>query len=336
MIEAAEARRHDVDDTKRGWEGKPRRTPRAQRGFGKERGVGQDAVMDWIRGEMWDRLGQERTDAHRVATGRDGYLDRYGDWILWSGEAAPRGGELAQELADRYGFVPQGYLARDLVRRATEQKPARVIEGKDPGVIAVAEGGVRYLVEPAGGYSSGLFLDQRMNRAWVCGLAPRRMLNLFAYTGSFTVCAALTGAQTCSVDVSKRALARARENLERNEIEAAQGHRWLADDAMKVVPRLAKRQEKFDLIVLDPPTFGRADGKVFRLERDLPALVEGCWTLLERGGFLLVACNYAEWDSGDLRAVLRKALNGADAVWSEGELPPEIPRGAVSWRIGKV
>jgi 23S rRNA (cytosine1962-C5)-methyltransferase len=289
--------------------------------------------MDWISGELWSRLGEERTDAHRLATGRAGYLDRYGEWILWSGGRAPRVDWLRHEVVDRYGFAPRGYLARELVRKASEQKPARLVAGDEPGEITVAEGGVKYRVEPAGGYSSGLFLDQRLNRRWVRETAPRKMLNLFAYTGSFTVCAALGGAETCSVDAAKRALDRARVNLQRNDIDPVDGHRFLADDAMKVVPRLVKRGEKFDLIVLDPPTFGRADGRVFRIEKDLSVLVADCFELLAPGGRMLVSCNYAEWMARDLRALCEDALDGMACDFEPGECPEEITGGAISWRL---
>jgi len=156
---------------------------------------------------------------------------------------------------------------------------------------------------------------------------------LFAYTGSFTVCAALGGGETCSVDASKRTLAKARENLRGNDVDPAEGHRFLADDAMKVVPRLVKRGEKFDLIVLDPPTFGRADGRVFRIEKDLPTLITECFGLLEPGGRMLVSSNYAEWEARDLWELCELALGGSKARLQAGELPPEIRRGAVSWRI---
>ena len=330
MIEAAEAWRHEMDDTKVRGKGKPQR---AQRGFGMGAGIGHGGMMDWISGELWDRLGEERTDAHRVATGRDGYLDRYGEWLLWSGGRAPRVEVLREDLLGRFGFAARGYLARELVRKASEQKPAELIAGEEPGEIVVQEAGLSYVVEPAGGYSSGLFLDQRANRQWVSGLGARRMLNLFAYTCSFTVCAAAGGAVTCSVDAAKRVLGTGRRNLELNGIDPAEGHRFLADDAMKVVPRLAKRGEKFDLIVLDPPTFGRADGRVFRIEKDLPGLVSECFGLLESGGSLLVSCNYAEWDARNLRDLCEESLRGAGFSMEAGQLPAEIPHGAVSWRL---
>jgi 23S rRNA (cytosine1962-C5)-methyltransferase len=289
--------------------------------------------MDWISGDLWSRFREEHTDTHRVANAKDGWLDRYRDWILWSGGKPPRAETLRGELSARYNFAPRGYLARELVRKASDQKPATLIAGEKPGETTVQENGLSYLVEPAGGYSSGLFLDQRLNREWVSGLGAKRMLNLFAYTCSFTVCAASSGAETCSVDASKRVLGTGRRNLELNGIDPTDGHRFLADDAMKVVPRLLNRGETFDLIVLDPPTFGRADGRVFRIEKDLPVLVRDCFAMLEPGGWLLVSCNYGEWTPSDLKELCDEALRGGRYEAEEGTTPAEIPRASLSLRI---
>lgn len=320
-------RRHGRNDTPCG-----RRGETATR-IGRVAPVMHNQDMQWISRKVWDRLGVEGTDVHRVAAGGGGYLDRFGDWVVWSGADAPAGRGIIREMIDRYGLEPRGYLARELVRTAAEQRPAVLLEGEDPGTITVSESGVRYLVQPAGGYSTGLFLDQRMNRGWVRGLRSRRVLNLFAYTGSFSVCSALSGAATWSVDASKRALARARENFEANGLDPTAGHHFLVDDVMKVVPRLVKRGEKFDFVVLDPPTFGRADGRVFRIERDLSGLVQACYGLLGVGGRLLVSCNYAAWNVEHLGAICREALVGEQCEFGIGELPPEMERGAVSWRI---
>ena len=290
--------------------------------------------MQWISAEQWRRFAGEKTDAHRLGTGAGGWLDRYGDWVLWSGEGdAPQ--RLAADLSSRFGFVPRGWLSRELARDAVSQAPANVVEGEAPGSLTVAEWGVAYRVEPAGGYSTGLFLDQRLNRKWVLGLRPRRTLNLFAFTGSFSACAALGGGKTLSVDAAKRALSRARDNFAVNGIDTADGHRFVADDAMKIVPRLARRGETFDLVVLDPPTFGRSGASVFRIADHLPDLLRACFGLVAPRGHLLVACNYAAWTSGDLRCLCEEALRGEKFALVAGESPPEIPGGAVSWRIGR-
>lgn len=298
-------------------------------------GFGHGVGMDWISRGQWDVLQSEGTDVHRLATGGGGWLDRYGGWLLWSGGEPPVVDGVCGEVGRRYGLVPRGYLARQLVRKAGDQKSAELLAGEEPGEIVVREGGLFYEVEPAGGYSTGLFLDQRLNRRRVAKSGAKRMLNLFAYTGSFTVCAAAGGAVTCSVDASKRALARGRRNLELNGIASAAGHRFLADDAVKIAARLAKRGEAFDWIVLDPPTFGRAVGGVFRVERDLSGLVRVCWNLLESGGRLLVSCNYARWGWQDLRSLCAEALRGERFEIRRGALPPEIPHGAVSCHIVK-
>ncbi|MBJ7327629.1 MAG: class I SAM-dependent methyltransferase, partial [Chthoniobacterales bacterium] len=146
--------------------------------------------MEWISQDQWARWAEEGTDTHRLATSSDGWLDRYGDWLLWSGHKAPRVEVLRDDVLPRYAFAPRGYLARELVKKAADQMPALLMAGEDPGEIVVRENGLAYVVEPAAGYSSGLFLDQRLNRGWVRGLGAKRMLNLFAYTCSFTVCAA--------------------------------------------------------------------------------------------------------------------------------------------------
>src|SRR4029077_8305013 len=107
------------------------------------------------------------------------------------------------------------------------------------------------------GYSVGLFVDQRENRRYVREMEPKRLLNCFAYTCSFSVAAAAGGAQTVNVDLLKKNLARGRENFALNALSTAD-HRFIADDVRPVLRRLARRGEKFDMIILDPPTFSRS------------------------------------------------------------------------------
>lgn len=290
--------------------------------------------MDWISTERWEQFGREGTTAHRLGTERDGWLDRYGDWVVWSGLRLDAW-DFRKSLRERFGFEPRGWLARGLSKDAAGQQATKVVAGETPGKLGVKEWGVAYYVEPAGGYSSGLFLDQRRNRHWVRTLQPARTLNLFAYTGSFSVCAALGGGKTLSVDAAKSHLARARENFALNDLHTSSGHRFIAEDAMKIIPRLVRRGEFFDLIVLDPPTFGRGGRNTFRLTRDLPEALRGCFNLLERGGWLLVSCNFAAWTARDLRQVCVEILRGERLVIEPGENVPEIPRGAIAWRVRK-
>ena len=264
-----------------------------------------DSAMHWITERQWKEFEEEGTDVHRLATGERGWLDRYGEHVLWSLGGRDRlpptpPPEMITQLAERFGFVAQGWLVRKLARDASEQSPASILGGQDPGGFSVREGAVHYRVEPSGGYSSGIFMDQRLNRKWVKGLAAPRMLNLFAYTCSFSVCVALAGGRTLSVDASKLSLARGKENFSCNGLSIEEGHRFLADDVMKVVPRLTKRD-----------TFA----------------------LLSPGGWLLVSSNLGEWSFSSLRRICHDALEGGDFFLSTGECPPEISGGAISCRI---
>lgn len=109
--------------------------------------------------------------------------------------------------------------------------------------------------------------------------APRikpgdRVLNLFAYSGGATLACAKKGAEVCHVDASKGMVDWARENASLNGLDKAPV-RWIVDDVMKFVKREVKRGRQYEGIILDPPTFGRgSQGQVFKIEKDLPVLLD--------------------------------------------------------------
>ncbi len=143
------------------------------------------------------------------------------------------------------------------------------------GELEVRENGVRFGVDLAHGQKGGLFLDQRDNRALVRTLAAgRRVLNLFGYTGGFSIYAALGGAaETTTVDVAAPAIAAARRNFERNGLELATAH-LRAEDAFTFLERAAAEGARWDLVVSDPPSFAPS-------ERALPAALKA-YTRLHR------------------------------------------------------
>jgi 23S rRNA (cytosine1962-C5)-methyltransferase len=128
-------------------------------------------------------------------------------------------------------------------------------EGED-GEIEVREHGLRFGVDLGRGQKGGLFLDQRENRALVRTLAAgRRVLNLFAYTGGFSIYAAAGGAvETTTVDVSAPAIAAARRNFQRNGF-TGEGHRFVAEDAFAFLAAAAAAGDRYDLVISDPPSF---------------------------------------------------------------------------------
>jgi len=177
------------------------------------------------------------------------------------------------------------------------------------------------------GYSPGLFLDQRENRRYVRHIAPRRLLNCFAYTCSFSISAACRGATTLNIDVSKKSLARGRENFALNNLPTID-HRFIADDVRAVLPRLARRGEKFEAIILDPPTFSRSPGaKRFQVEEDFEKLLIGALELAERDSHVLVSTNCSALREHALEVMARYCLKATRraATFHRSSRLPDFP-----------
>ncbi len=158
---------------------------------------------------------------------------------------------------------------------------------------------------------SGFFLDQRENRARLAARARGgRWLNLFAHTGAFTAALLRAGAEeVVSVDLSAAWLRRLEDTLARNGLDASRS-RVVRGDSRRVLERLAP-EERFDGIVLDPPTAAAAGRRFWSVRRDLEPTVERCLALLAPGGSLLVCRN----DRGgrELTQLVRRAAASASA-----------------------
>lgn len=172
------------------------------------------------------------------------------------------------------------------------------------------EGDLRFELRADAGLSPGLFLDQRMNRKWVREQArDLRVLNLFCYTGGFSLASALGGAgEVVSVDLSQSTLNWCRRNFELNGLKPSQYEFWKAD-ARDFLRRTAKRGRQFDLIVCDPPSFARGESGVFRIEKDLPALLQELAAVLAANGRILLSSNYEKWREQDFHNRINKAVS---------------------------
>lgn len=172
----------------------------------------------------------------------------------------------------------------------------------------VDEQGMKFEVNLHGYQDSGLFLDHRLTRAWVRARATgRRVLNLFCYTGSFSVAAAMGGAATVtSIDLSNTYLQWAARNFAHNELEP---QRLLQADVMQWLPAAQGEGEQYDLIVCDPPTFSNSKRmqEVFDVQARHADMLRGLQILLASGGTLLFSCN-------DSRFKLDASLSGFEEI----------------------
>jgi 23S rRNA (cytosine1962-C5)-methyltransferase len=151
---------------------------------------------------------------------------------------------------------PRGSVTADDASQSGDGE-ARAMHGVvPPGERAVLENGLAFGVDLAHGQKGGLFLDQRDNRARVGAMARgRRVLNLFGYTGAFSVYAAAGGASaTTTVDVAAGAIASARHNFERNRLALA-GHEFVAADVFAFVTEAARAHRRWEVVISDPPSF---------------------------------------------------------------------------------
>lgn len=163
--------------------------------------------------------------------------------------------------------------------------------GKD---FVVSEGGLRFIVNLEQYLDTGLFLDHRHTRAMVRDQAAgKRFLNLFAYTGSFSVYAAAGGAfESVTVDLSNTYQSWARRNFELNSMDLTR-HELVREDVFAYLDRAVRERRQFGLIVMDPPTFSnsKAMAGVLDVQRDHGKLINQCLRLLILGGRLFFSTN---------------------------------------------
>ena len=259
-------------------------------------------LAPWARREgvtcyrLYDR------DIPEIALAVDWYEGRLhvADYSPAAGDAAGEGAAearlaaFAEAVGEALSVSPEARFCKRRVRaRGGTQYPERGPGGER---IEVREGGLAFLVRLAGHADTGLFLDHRRTRARIRAAARgKRVLNLFAYTGAFTVYAAAGGAaETVSVDLSNTYLDWARDNLRLNGF-GDDRHRLVRDDVLGFLEGAARRGEGgFDLVILDPPTVSRSKKmtRTLDIQRDHADLVGGALSLCRRGGVVCFSTNF--------------------------------------------
>ncbi|MEO5720258.1 MAG: class I SAM-dependent methyltransferase [Chthoniobacterales bacterium] len=291
----------------------------------------------WIEPPLVQAFEAEETDAYRLCTFDDGWAERFGSDVLVSYKTEAAQERITTELylwSLAVNFKFSRVFARFMPKKNAERDLPRLVVG-DAGAnleTTANERQLRYGIDFASGYSVGLFVDQRENRSFVRREKPKTLLNCFAYTCAFSVAAATVGAETVSVDLSKKSLSRARENFALNSLPMAQ-HRLIAEDVVAFLPRLARKGEKFDMIILDPPTFSRTHrGKAFQVERDFETLLLSALEVAERRGRILLSTNCTTLNERALQVMAKfclKATRRAGVLQSE-PAPADFPPGAAA------
>lgn len=171
------------------------------------------------------------------------------------------------------------------------------------------ENNVQFELRTTAGFSPGLFLDQSQNRKWVLeNSESKNILNLFSYTSGFSVNASLGQSKSVTtVDASSNFLNWSKENFKLNNLDPEK-YDFFAQDSLLFLAGAQKRNRQWDLIICDPPSFGRTKTTVWKIEKDLPELIQKMWTCLSIEGRILFTCNYEKWTLKDLESVFRKTL----------------------------
>jgi 23S rRNA (cytosine1962-C5)-methyltransferase len=265
---------------------------------------------------------------HGAADGRPGWhVERLGGCWLCQSEC-PWDESVATDV-DRW-IVASGAeclsvyhktLNRQVRRTTVDEASPRLVRGQAAAErFVIRENGLSFESSFGEGYSTGLFLDQRDNRRrlltrHVAAGFPLfktenqpAVLNLFAYTCGFSVCAGLAGARVTSVDLSRKYLDWGRRNFALNSLDP-DAHDFLYGDAFDWMRRMAKKQRRFEVVLIDPPTFSQSkEHGVFRAERDYGELVGAALPLVAPEGVLFISSNAAGWAPEDFMGTARQSV----------------------------
>ncbi|MCB0329728.1 MAG: class I SAM-dependent methyltransferase [Bdellovibrionales bacterium] len=231
------------------------------------------------------------------------WIDRFGEVIIVHLREDRRALQeqlrgLSPHLPELFG-VSSGYLRIHETDPKNSALHSAVLLFGDPiEELWVKEGALEFLVRPSQQVNGGLFLDARDLRCELARISSgKRVLNTFAFTGTLGI-AAFSGdaLEVVQVDISKSILRWAKENYERNFSSSPRdGMRFIAEDSRSFMARENRRieggKEPYDIVLIDPPAFGRSDGKPFRLLSELENLIQSGVSLLAEGGELFISCN---------------------------------------------
>lgn len=236
-----------------------------------------------------------------VADGMEGLtVDRFGDALLV--QRNRNLDPLPQSFLDGFQVFTQD------TAQGKRSRPQSAALG--PVSSICCENGLHFMIRMDHGFSPGLFLDQRENRRRLRTIAAgKEVLNCFAYTCTFSVAAAAGGGKTTSVDLSKSYLDWGRENFRANRLNPDE-HDFIYGDVFDWLARFAKRGRQWDIVLLDPPTFGTTKkGRVFRAAKDYLELVRLASKLVRPAGTLFCSTNQRSVLPESFLATIQRGLH---------------------------
>lgn len=277
------------------------------------------------------------TDAFRVIHGEsDGFpglvCDKYGDtlvlklysaaWPVWADEMMEA---LAESLPETRRCVVR--LSREVASMPEGNSwcPDGSVFSCDgvpfDGNLVFRENGIRFAADVIRGQKTGFFLDQRDNRRRVMRRsAGKRVLNVFSYSGGFSLYAAAGGAsEVVSVDINRHAVEAVAENFALNPAFADCPHREIADDAFAAMGSLAGSGKRFDIVIVDPPSFAKAEAEVRTALNTYARLARAAVKLLAPHGLLVFASCSSRVTADQLFAVVKEAAVSAGRSLNELE-----------------
>jgi 23S rRNA (cytosine1962-C5)-methyltransferase len=190
----------------------------------------------------------------------------------------------------------------------------------DAGPWPITFAGITLELRPTEAGQVGVFPEHAAMLPWLRARAAPTVLNLFGYTGLTTLALASAGAAVTHVDAARPTVAWARHNAGLGGL-GDRPIRWIVDDARSFVAREARRGRHYGGVILDPPSYGHGQGgPAWRLETDLPGLLEACRAILAPTGFVLLTAHTPGFDAERLAALLAKTF---------ALVPRDVERGAL-------
>ena len=193
----------------------------------------------------------------------------------------------------------------------------------------VKENGVNFAVYLNDGAMTGIFLDQREVRKNIRDKysKDKTVLNTFSYTGAFSVYAALGGAKkTTSVDLANRSLAKTIEQFSVNEIDY-EAQEIIVEDVFNYFKYAVKKELKFDLVILDPPSFAKSKNFQFKAETDYKDLLKEAITVTEDSGVIVASTNCSKFDMNKFKEFISQAFKESNIsykILEEYTLPSDF------------